>query len=98
MIDSPSVPRQSFPLTHVSLTAITIPTLPRGARSGTVAKVWEKAGVDAKWAESAAAKKIASKESRWGLSDFDRFKVMVLKKQRRFEIKKAVAKARKTAA
>lgn len=98
LIDSPAIPRQAYPLTHVSLTPIVIATLPRGARSGTVAKAWEKAGVEKKWSESAHAKRISSKEKRWGLNDFDRFKVMVLKKQRRFEVKKAIAKAAKTAA
>jgi len=98
LIDSPSeVPRQSFPLTHVSLTSIIIPGLPRGCRNGTVKKYWEKAEVDSKWAQTAWAKKIASKEKRRELSDFDRFKVMVLKKQRRFEVKKAVAKAKASA-
>ena len=98
MIDSPEVPRQSFPLAHLSLTSIVVPTLPRGARTGVVAKVWEKAGVNEKWNGSAFAKRIDSTQKRWGLTDFDRFKVMVLKKQRRFEVKKAVAKAKKASA
>ncbi|KAI5846173.1 ribosomal protein L14-domain-containing protein [Tricharina praecox] len=100
LIDSPDagVPRQSFPLAHVSLTSIILTTLPRGARTGVVAKVWEKEGVAEKWAKSALAKRIASTEKRWALNDFDRFKVMVLKKQRRFEVKKAVAKAAKASA
>jgi len=99
LIDSPdtAVPRQSFPLARLTLTSIVIPSLPRGSRTGTVAKLWEKAGVESKWADSTYAKKIASKEKRWGLNDFDRFKVMVLKKQRRFEVKKAVAKAKAAA-
>ncbi|KAI5776159.1 ribosomal protein L14-domain-containing protein [Geopyxis carbonaria] len=99
LIDSPAgVPRQSFPLSHLTLTGIVIAKLPRGARTGVVNKFWQNDGVDSKWANSVYAKKIASKEKRWELSDFDRFKVMVLKKQRRFEVKKAVAKARKTSA
>jgi len=100
LIDSPDacVPRQSFPLAHVSLTSIVLSSLPRGARTGVVAKVWEKENVAEKWAKSALAKRIASTEKRWALNDFDRFKVMVLKKQRRLEVKKAVAKAAKSSA
>ncbi|KAA8899410.1 ribosomal protein L14-domain-containing protein [Sphaerosporella brunnea] len=100
LIDSPdaSVPRQSFPLAHVSLTSIVLKSLPRGARTGVVAKFWEKEGIAEKWEKSALAKRIASSEKRWALNDFDRFKVMVLKKQRRYEVKKALAKTAKASA
>ena len=100
MIDSPdaAVPRQSFPLTHITLTSIVIPKLPRGARSAQIAKIWEKEKVTEKWNNTSFAKRIAANHKRWELNDFDRFKVMVLKKQRRYEVRKAVAKARKAAA
>jgi len=95
LIDSPSdVPRQSFPLKKVTLTPIVIAQLPRGCRKGVVTKRWEKSEVNTKWAESAWAKKISSKERRRELGDFDRFRVQVLKKQRRFDVKKAAAKAK----
>ncbi|PUU76357.1 ribosomal protein L14-domain-containing protein [Tuber borchii] len=93
LIDSPTVPRQSYSLKNVTLTPIVIENLPRGARNGVVNKLWEKSAVDTKWAESSWAKKIASKETRRSLSDFDRFRVLVLRKQRRFEVRKAAAKA-----
>ncbi|CDR47768.1 CYFA0S37e00430g1_1 [Cyberlindnera fabianii] len=94
LVDGPTtgVPRQSISLAHVVLTPLTF-SLPRGSRTATVAKKFTAAGVAEKWAESAWAKKIAQRETRRALSDFDRFKVMVLKKQRRFAVKKAVAKA-----
>jgi large subunit ribosomal protein L14e len=97
LVDSPdfSVPRQSFPLAHLNLTGIVISSLPRGARTGIVAKHWEKAGVTQKWSGSGMAKRISVTEKRWQSNDFDRFKVFVMKKQRRFEVKKAVAKAKK---
>jgi large subunit ribosomal protein L14e len=97
LIDSPdaSVPRQSFPLAHVSLTSIILKSLPRGARTGVVAKFWEKEGITQQWENSALAKRIDSTQKRRSLTDFGRFKVMVLKKQRRFEVKKALAKAQK---
>ena len=54
---------------------------------------WAAADIDAKWAASGWAKKLANKERRSQLSDFERFQVMVLKKQRRFATKKALVKA-----
>ncbi|KAL9101197.1 MAG: hypothetical protein Q9163_003515 [Psora crenata] len=90
----PAVPRQAAPLNNVILTPIVIPRLPRAAGRGAVARAWEKEGVEQKWADSAWAKRREQREKRRNLSDFDRFKVMRLKKQSRFEIRKAHAKVR----
>lgn len=46
-----------------------------------MAKAWEKEGVEAKWAETAWAKRRERKEKRLALTDFERFKVLRLKKQ-----------------
>lgn len=67
--------------------------LPRGARTGVVAKKFEAAEVAAKWAASSWAKKIAQRERRAALTDFERFQVLVLRKQKKFAVKKALAKA-----
>lgn len=93
MIDGPKIQRQAISLAKVVLTPIVLSKLPRGARTGTVQKKWAASDVDAKWAASAWAKKLASKERRAQLSDFERFQVLVLKKQRRYATKKALAKA-----
>ncbi|KAL9637805.1 MAG: hypothetical protein Q9164_001968 [Protoblastenia rupestris] len=93
----PAVPRQSAPLNNLILTPIVIPKLPRAAGRGAVAKAWEKEGVDQKWAESAWARRREQREKRRNLSDFDRFKVLRLKKQTRFEVRKAHAKVRAAA-
>ncbi|KAF8472590.1 ribosomal protein L14-domain-containing protein [Kalaharituber pfeilii] len=100
LIDGPKtgVPRQAISLSHVTLTPIVVPDIPRAARSGVVGKYWENDDVDSKWAASAWAKKIASREKRRELTDFDRFKVLVLKKQRRYEVRRAHATIRKAAA
>ncbi|EPS36917.1 hypothetical protein H072_9497 [Dactylellina haptotyla CBS 200.50] len=95
LVDSPHVERQEVSLSHVSLTPQVINKLPRAARSGVVKKYWTEAGVDDTAASSTWAKKRASREKKRQLTDFERFKVMVLKKQRRFEVRKAVAKATK---
>ncbi|ODQ79695.1 hypothetical protein BABINDRAFT_13325 [Babjeviella inositovora NRRL Y-12698] len=94
LVDGPktSVVRQVVSLANVVLTPLTI-ALPRGSRTGTVASKWTASGVDAKWAASSWAKKIAARERRRQLTDFERFQVMVLKKQTRFAVKKALAKA-----
>lgn len=74
-----------------------IEKLPRGARTGAVKAAWEKAGIDEKWRESNWAKKRAQQVRRKALTDFERFKVMRLKKQRRFEENKALAKVKASA-
>ncbi|KAL2415565.1 hypothetical protein ABEF94_000048, partial [Exophiala dermatitidis] len=50
-----------------------------------------------KWAQSSWAKKREQQDRRRNLTDFERFKVMRLKKQARFETLKAQAKIRATA-
>lgn len=103
LIDGPStdasktVPRQALPLAKLILTPLVIEKLPRASRTGNVRKAWEKAEIDAKWKESAWAKKQSQREKRRALTDFERFKVMRLRKQSRFEVRKAVAKVRAAA-
>lgn len=103
LVDGPSsdpklaTPRTVVQLSRTLLTPIVIEKLPRGARTGAVKKAWENAGVDANWKESNWAKKQLQQERRQSLTDFDRFKVMRLKKQRRFEERKALAKIRAAA-
>ncbi|CAI5757103.1 unnamed protein product [Candida verbasci] len=92
LIDGPKVQRQAISLNKVVLTPHKI-SLPRGSRTATVLKKFESSDVASKWEASSWAKKLATKERRRELSDFDRFKVMVLKKQRRYNLKKAVKSA-----
>lgn len=95
LVDGPKtgVPRQGANLGHVTLTQHVIPKLPRAAGTAAVAKKWVSSKVEDKWNESAWAKKIAQRQRRRELSDFERFQVLVLKKQRRYAVRKAVAKA-----
>lgn len=92
LIDGPKIARQAISLARVTLTPLVI-KVPKGARTGTVHKRWAASGVDAKWAATSWAKKLASRQRRAELLDFERFQVMVLKKQRRYNVKKALAKA-----
>jgi large subunit ribosomal protein L14e len=84
-------------LAHCLLSQIVIENLPRGARTGTVKKFWEKAEIDTKWKETNWFKKQQQVGRRKQLTDFDRFKVLRLKKQRRFEERKALAKIKASA-
>lgn len=103
LIDGPSsdsalqVTRQLVSFSNVVLTDFVVANLPRGARTPTVKKFWEKAEIDKKWKESNWAKKRDQQTKRAALTDFDRFKVLRLKKQRRFEERKALAKVKASA-
>ncbi|CUM68410.1 uncharacterized protein PRCAT00006133001 [Priceomyces carsonii] len=93
LIDGPNVQRKAVYLSKVTLTPVVLPNLTRGARTANVNKKWAAADIDAKWASTSWAKKLASREKRSQLTDFERFQVMVLKKQRRYAVKKALVKA-----
>lgn len=103
LVDGPSadeklaVTRQAIALSNVLLSPLVISTLNRGSRHGEVKKQWVKAEIDSKWKETNWAKKREQNDRRKGLSDFDRFKVLRLKKQRRFEERKALAKIKASA-
>ena len=92
-----AVPRQSVPLTKCLLSQLTVEGLNRGARHASLKKQWESSGIDAKWKETNWAKKRDQIARRKALTDFDRFKVLRLKKQRRFEERKALAKVKASA-
>ncbi|KAG5664744.1 hypothetical protein KAF25_008478 [Fusarium avenaceum] len=98
LVDGPSannslaLARQAVPLSKVLLSSLVVEGLNRGSRTGVVRKLWEKSEIDSKWEQTNWAKKRDQMERRKGLTDFDRFKVLRLKKQRRFEERKALAK------
>lgn len=53
------------------------------AGASVVSAQWTKQQVDAKWKKTAWAAKLLKREVRAKITDFDRFKVMVLRKQSR---------------
>lgn len=79
-------------MAKVVLTQIVLPGLDRDASADVVNKKWSSEDIDAKWAATSWAKKLAVRQKRAGLSDFERFQVMVLRKQRRDAMKKLSAK------
>ncbi|CAK1356053.1 60S ribosomal protein L14-B [Cercospora beticola] len=100
LVDGPSkvselaTPRHSAPISSLSLTGLVIPKIALGAGVTALSKQWEEFGVDKKWTESPYAKKIEKATRRKQLNDFERFKVMRLRKQARFETRKALATAK----
>ena len=85
LIDGPEditgVSRQVIPYKRIALTDLTV-KISRNARSKTLKKAWAEAEIESKWEKTSWAKKLANKTKRASLTDFDRFKVMVAKKQK----------------
>lgn len=94
LIDGPQevtgVSRQVISYTRLALTDLTV-KIQANARQTTLKKAWEAADTLNKWESSSWAKKLAAKKKRASLSDFDRFKVMVARKQKSEIIAKKMA-------
>jgi large subunit ribosomal protein L14e len=65
----------------MSLTGIVMPKLPRGIGHAALKKKWEENEVEKNWTESSFSKNRQKSIRRRQLSDFERFKVMRLRKQ-----------------
>ena len=93
LIDSPNgtFPRVIYPLARLTCTRLRLPVL-RGARTGTIAKAAKAFDLDAKWKKSTFFLKMDRFNKRAALNDFERFQVMVARKQRSFAVKRLTAK------
>ena len=80
LVDGENVQRQVIPVARLQLTKQTI-KIGRGARTGAVRKVISKENVAKKFAESSLGKSYASQAKRESLTDFERFKVLVLRRR-----------------
>lgn len=94
VVENPSagVARQVMLYKNTVLTPFVVEKLPRGARTKAVRKAIDASGVAAKWAESKWAKNLAAREIRKNNTDFDRFVIHNLKKQRRAAVTAAAKK------
>lgn len=85
LVDGPvnltGVTRQVISYGRIALTDLTV-KISRNARQKSLTAAWTEADIQAKWDATSWAKKLAAKRKRATLSDFDRFKVMVAKKQK----------------
>ena len=86
-------PRVIYPLKRLKLTRIKLPKVLRGARTGTVAAAAKEFNLDEAWSKTSFAKRFDADKKRSATTDFDRFKIMVLRKQRSFAAKTKNAKA-----
>merc|ERR1719270_1890129 len=94
LIDGPAditgVPRQVCPYKRIALTDLVV-KIERTSTVDDIKAAWEEAEIMSKWEESSWAKKISAKKKRANLNDFDRFKVMVARKQKSAIIAKKLA-------
>ncbi|KAJ3133494.1 60S ribosomal protein L14 [Geranomyces variabilis] len=99
LVDGPNtgVKRQSISFKRATLTDLKV-DIPRTIGTPALKKAIEKQDLAGRWAKTAWAQKIARREARAELGDFDRFKLMVARKTRRSVVGKAAAKLRKAAA
>ena len=100
LIDSTdkSMPRCIYPLRRLSLTKIKVEKVHRGCRTKTLAKKTKKHDVVADFKKTPVSIKMEKYKLRKSLSDFDRFKAMVLRKQRSYKKGHLNVKAKKAAA
>lgn len=77
-----SMPRVIYPLKRLTLTKILMAKAQKGCRTGTLKKLNKGQNVVEEFKKTSAAIKMAKYEQRKNLTDFERFKVMVLRKQR----------------
>jgi len=96
IVDGPTtgVKRQMMPVKWMDLTPIKS-KLPRAASEKVLKKALASEGVIAKWEATKWAKKIAAQKAKEGLSDFERFKLMLAKKKLKTDVAKKVKSARK---
>ncbi|PVV04369.1 hypothetical protein BB560_001126 [Smittium megazygosporum] len=90
------VHRHVASLSQVTLTDISIKDLPRTIGTAALKKAIVKSGVVESWKKTSWAKKLEVRRIRANLTDYDRFKVMRLKKQKRFIVDRQLAAVRKT--
>ena len=62
------------------------------SKAAALKKAWTAAGTQDAWDNSSWAKRLQAKKTRKGLSDFQRFKVMVARKQKSAIVKKEMKK------
>lgn len=77
-----SVRRQSLPMQRIALTDHCL-KMPRGAKANTMKKAVKKDDIVSKFNASSWGRRRQVREQRRNMTDFDRFKLMVLMKQRK---------------
>jgi len=96
LIEGPTtgVKRQALNFKRLNLTDFKL-KIPRSGSAASIKKALAKDDVIAKWNATAWAKKLEGHNIRANLSDFDRFKLMILRKKKRSVIGKEYTKLKK---
>ena len=91
LIDGPQMPRVLYPVRRLTLTKFVL-KVQRGAKGGEVAKAWKAEGLQKKWEGSTTAMKKAARDRRAQLNDYERFAVMINRKQRSYAVRALASK------
>ena len=86
-----------MPLKRLTLTKLRVPIL-KGARTATLAKAAKAFDLTAKWEATPAWNKMNRFTLRSQTTDLDRFKIMINRKQRSYEVRKLAATKKTTKA
>ena len=99
LVDGPTTgfPRTQYPIKRLGVTSLKVKGILRGARTGTLKKLATDQKLVDLWNATSIAKKIAVRAKRASLTDFDRFKVMINRKNRSFKLRQLAAKISGTA-
>ncbi|XP_065186911.1 large ribosomal subunit protein eL14-like [Sycon ciliatum] len=99
LVDGPTtgVPRQALNFNDMSLTDFKI-ALPPQARTRTVRRRMEKSDALDKWSKTSWAQKLHQRTTRKNLTDFERFKLKMLKQKRARIVRTAMKQIRKESA
>mmetsp|Transcript_76692 Transcript_76692/g.248265 ORF Transcript_76692/g.248265 Transcript_76692/m.248265 type:complete len:135 (+) Transcript_76692:78-482(+) len=89
--DITGVKRHMMPIKRLMLTDLRC-KLDFGAREKALRKALEREDIMNKWSQTNYAKKLKAKEARRTMTDFERFKLMVVKRRVRKQITKALKK------
>ncbi|KAI8906367.1 ribosomal protein L14-domain-containing protein [Gorgonomyces haynaldii] len=97
LVEGPTtgVARQALNFKRCSLTDIVLSKIPRGVGSVALKKAVEKQGLEELWGKTGWGKKVAKRTTRANLTDFDRFKLMVARKNKTAIVAKSFASAKK---
>lgn len=80
LVDGENIQRQVIPIARLQLTKQLV-KIGRGARTGTVRKIISKENVAQTYAKTTIGQHYARQERRENLTDFERFKVVVLRRR-----------------
>ncbi|XP_063698794.1 large ribosomal subunit protein eL14 [Culicoides brevitarsis] len=99
LIDGPlsGVPRQQYPVSHLYLTKFRV-KFPYTAPTRVVRKALEAFNLKEKWSSTQWAERAKAKHARVTLTDFDRFKIRTVRRQRNRLVTPVYHKLKKAAA